>query len=103
MNRSLKLNYRVSEPEDRIIRSKAKQADCTVSEYIRKAALQKEIVVIKGIKELLPELHAIGNNLNQQTVILRQNNGYAPQFVETLNSFCCLIGLISQRVKGDNS
>jgi len=78
MNRGLKHNYRVTEYEDRVIRNKAERAKTSVSAYVRKAALGKDIVIIDGLREMMPELHAIGNNLNQQTVIMRQNGGYAP-------------------------
>lgn len=41
----------------------------TKSEYIRKSLLDKEIIVIEDIKELVKELKAVGNNLNQITRI----------------------------------
>lgn len=91
MNRGLKHNYRVSEYEDKVIRGKAKNAKASVSAYVRKAALQKDIVVIDGLREMLPQLHAIGNNLNQQTVIMRQNGGNAPLVEQMKNSFCTVM------------
>ena len=41
----------------------------TQSEYIRKALLDKEIIVVEDIKELVKQLKAVGNNLNQLTKI----------------------------------
>ncbi len=75
MKRGLKHNYRVSAYEDKIIRNKAALAKTFVAAYVRKAALDKDIIVIDGLRELLPKLHAIGNNLNQQTVIMRLHDG----------------------------
>lgn len=100
MNRGLKHNYRVTEYEDRVIRNKAKRAKTSVSAYVRKAALEKDIFVIDGLREMMPELHAIGNNLNQQTVILRKNGGYAPQVEEMKNKFCGVMDAVKERLKG---
>lgn len=41
----------------------------TKSEYIRKSILEKEIIVVDDIKELVKQLKAVGNNLNQLTKI----------------------------------
>ena len=100
MNRGLKHNYRVTEYEDRVIRNKAERAKISVSTYVRKAALEKEIIVIDGLREMMPELHAIGNNLNQQTVIMRQNGGYAPQVEEMKNKFCGVMDTVKEKLKG---
>ena len=45
MNRNLKHNYRVTECEDVIIRKKAQIAQMKLSDYVRHAALEKQIVV----------------------------------------------------------
>lgn len=102
MNRGLKHNYRVSEYEDRVIRNKAKRAKTSVSAYVRKAALEKDIVVIDGLREMLPQLHAIGNNLNQQTVIMRQNNGNAPSVEQMKNSFCAVMNGIKSKLREED-
>lgn len=45
------------------------KSDLTKSEYIRKSLLEKEIIVVEDIKELVKQLKAVGNNLNQLTKI----------------------------------
>jgi hypothetical protein len=99
MMRSLKHNYRVTEYEDRIIRNKANFTKISVSAYVHKAALEKDIIIIDGLREMMPELHAIGNNLNQQTVIMRRNRGYTPQVEEMKNRFCIVMNAINERLK----
>ena len=94
MKKEIKLNFRVTNYEEKVIRNKASKAKISVSAYVRKAALDKNIVVIDGIRELQTELCCIGNNLNQQTKIMRANNGYAPKVEEMKNSFCEVINLI---------
>lgn len=66
------IGFKVSEFDNERIRAKAMKSKLTLSAYVRTSALEKEIKVIDGLRELLPELNAIGNNLNQLTVILRK-------------------------------
>ncbi|MEI3086293.1 MAG: hypothetical protein V8S87_10045 [Oscillospiraceae bacterium] len=54
------------------IRRKAKTAHMSESEFVRRAAMEREVVVIEGMDEILRELRYQGNNLNQLTVMARQ-------------------------------
>ena len=65
------IGFKVSEYENEIIRGKANRVNTNVSAYVRTASLNKEIIVIEGLKEIIRELNAIGNNLNQATILLR--------------------------------
>ena len=103
MNRNLKHNYRVTEREDVIIRKKAQTAQMKLSDYVRHSALEKQIVVISGIRELLPELNKVGSNLNQQTVIMRQNSGYCPHIDEMKDSFCGMMDKLADRLNGGDA
>lgn len=44
----------------------------SVSEFVRSAAMGREVTVIEGVDELLTELRRQGNNLNQLTIMARQ-------------------------------
>ncbi len=44
----------------------------TESEFVRTAALDKDVTVIQGTDALLSELRYQGNNLNQLTIMARQ-------------------------------
>ena len=48
-------------------RNKRSKTYCSQSEYIRKCVLDKKIIVIPGIRDLIVDLKRIGNNLNQLT------------------------------------
>ena len=54
------------------VRRKADAAHMTESEFVRRAAMDREVTVIEGMDELLRELRYQGNNLNQLTVMARQ-------------------------------
>lgn len=58
---------RANEKEFEKIKNKVAKSKLTQNEYLLKSALNKEIIVIKGIRELTIELKRIGNNLNQLT------------------------------------
>lgn len=91
------IRARVAGWEKDCIRRKADAAHMTESEFVRRAAMDREVTVIEGMDELLRELRYQGNNLNQLTVMARQGRitqvNYEP-FTEvyrnawqTLNSF----------------
>lgn len=69
MNRSRpkQIVIRVSENELKKIKNKVSKSKLTQNEYLIKAALDKKILVVDGLKDLNIELKRIGNNLNQLT------------------------------------
>ena len=81
-NRTEILTFRVTPEEKKRIETKALSSYRLVSMYLRDCALDKEIIVIDGVKELSAELRRIGNNLNQITKAV--NSGiYAVDLTET--------------------
>ena len=65
--RNRRIALRISNENFEIINHKAKLCHMTMSEYMRKSALEK-IIVIKNIdqfKELIFEINKIGTNINQ--------------------------------------
>jgi hypothetical protein len=85
------IGFKVSENENETIRGKAERTKSNISAYVRSAAMNKEIIVIDGFRELIPELNAIGNNLNQTTVLLRKGNIQNPNFEVIKERFCRLV------------
>ena len=67
------LSFRVSEEEYQQLQEKISESGKNQQEYILSCVLEKQIVNTDGIKELLPELKRIGNNLNQ--IAKRCNEG----------------------------
>ena len=100
MNRDIKLNFRVSQHENEIIQTKVRKANASVSAYIRSAALNRNVVNIDGLREMIPELNRIGNNLNQTTVLLRQNRISNPYFQQLKEDFSRLIEVVEDKFKG---
>ena len=69
------ISTRVTPDQRKIIEEKAFSSYRTPSMYLRDCALDKRIIVVKGVDELASELRKIGNNLNQLTRAV--NSGYA--------------------------
>lgn len=72
-SRDIQIKFRVSEEEAEQLRKKVEQSGKSMQEYLLGCALNKPITNTDGIKELIPELKRIGNNLNQ--IAKRCNEG----------------------------
>ena len=68
------ISTRVTPEQRGIIEEKAYSSYRTPSMYLRDCALDKKIVVVKGVDEVANELRKIGNNLNQ--IAREVNSGY---------------------------
>lgn len=56
---------RASEKEFDKIKTKVEKSTLSQNEYLLKSVLEKEIVVIDGVRDLTIEIKRIGTNLNQ--------------------------------------
>ena len=70
--RTEKLSFRVTEYELKKIEKKAAKANMNLSEYLRRMALNGEIVVIDELKNFIKDLNGISRNLNQLTILVHQ-------------------------------
>lgn len=62
-------SIRISQENLDTIRRKAKQARMSQSDYVTRCCLGKQVVVVEDLKDVLKQQRAIGNNLNQLTVL----------------------------------
>ena len=69
MKKDRQFSIRISEQDLETIRRKAAQAHMSQSDYVTACCLGKCIVILDGLKEVLRQQKAIGNNLNQLTVL----------------------------------
>ena len=63
------VTIRVSEKEKKKLIEKSEVAKLSLSEYLIKQGLDKEIVIVDGLNEVVSELRRIGNNINQLTYL----------------------------------
>ena len=71
-NKNKHFNFRVNEKEYNKIKSKIEKSELNTSEYLLKTAMNKEIIVIDGLEEIIIQLRKIGNNINQLTKLCNQ-------------------------------
>ena len=69
MRKNKQFSIRISEQDLETIRRKAAQAHMSQSDYVTAFCLGKRIVILDGLREVLRQQKAIGNNLNQLTVL----------------------------------
>lgn len=69
MKKDTTFSIRIASEDLAVIRQKAKQARLSQSEYVTRCCLGRQIVVIDGLKDVLQQQRAIGNNLNRLTIL----------------------------------
>ena len=82
-----RLNLRISSENLAVVRHKAKKANMTLTDYVTKVAMGKEIVIITDLAEVLRELKAVGRNLNQLATLSNMGRVQAVNLTETLECF----------------
>lgn len=76
------ITIRVSEKEKKRLTEKSKIAKLSLSEYLIEQGLDKEIVIVDGLNEVVAELRRIGNNINQLTYLANSGMIYTVDFSE---------------------
>ena len=69
MKKDIKFSTRMASADREKIRALAQKAGLSMSDYVTACCLGKRIVIIDGQKDVLRQQKAIGNNLNQLTVL----------------------------------
>ena len=101
--RPKQVKFWASEKELEQIKKKVKKSKLTQSECLLRSALDKNILVVDGLKEILIELSREGNNLNQIARALNQKEEFkVEQFLETKEKLMELWSLIEKILKEGN-
>ena len=69
MKKDKQFSIRIAAQDLETIRRKAAQAHISQSDYVISCCLGKKIIILDGLKEVLQQQKAIGNNLNQLAVL----------------------------------
>lgn len=78
---------RFRESEYETIKKKADKANLNFTEFVTKSALDKSIIVIDGLGDVLKEQKAIGRNLNQLTTLCNMEKIDCPDLTEMINQY----------------
>ena len=71
------ITIRVNEKEKKKLIEKSKIAKLSLSEYLIEQGLDKEIVIVDGLNEVVAELRKIGNNIKRKVTFLSATNHFA--------------------------
>ena len=103
-SRPKQIVIRVSEEELAQIKKKVEQSGIKQQDFLLKAILEKPVTNTDGIKEVMPELKRIGNNLNQIAKQCNEENAVSLRTMaetkkigEELNSVWLLLKQFLQR------
>lgn len=69
MKKDATFSIRIATEDLTVIKQRAKQARLSQGEYVTRCCLGQQIVLMDGLKEVLQQQRAIGNNLNRLTVL----------------------------------
>ena len=99
-NKNRHFNFRVNEKEYNQIKSKIEKSKLNTSEYLLRTAMDKDIIVISGLEEIILQLRRIGNNINQLTKLSNQGsitNVDLENVKEELKNIWQLLNLLIQK------
>ncbi|HAT4318843.1 plasmid mobilization protein [Clostridium perfringens] len=98
--RDKQIKFYVNEKEYEQIKKNVEKSKLKQQEYLIKSALNKKIIVVDGLKEILLELSREGNNLNQ--IAKKINEGEQRDIKEMKNKLNNLWDLIEKFLKESN-
>ena len=90
------ITIRVNENEKKKLIEKSKIAKLSLSKYLIKQGLDKDIVMIDGLNEVVSELRRIGNNINQLTYLVNSGRIYTVDFSEVKQEIGKVWNVISE-------
>ncbi|ELC8423396.1 plasmid mobilization protein [Clostridium perfringens] len=97
--RDKQIKFYVTEKEYKEIKKKVEKSKLKQTDYLIKSALNKKIIVVDGLKEILLELSREGNNLNQ--IAKKINEGEQTDIKEMKKNLMELWDLIEKILKGE--
>ena len=97
--RNVTITVRCTEDERDKIRGRAEQHGLPLSDYVLRSALGKKIVVINGLDEVVRQMKAIGNNINQLARAVNEGRLNAFGFQEVQTALFSIYGLLGQIIK----
>ena len=99
-NKNRHFNFRVNEKEYNKIKSKIEKSKLNTSKYLLRTAMDKDIIIVDGLEEIIIQLRKIGNNINQLTKLCNQGritNINLEEVKKEMKSIWQLLNLLIQK------
>ena len=94
-----RITLRVSDADWQKLHDKADAARLTLTDYLTACGLQKEIVIIDGLEEVIRQQKGIGRNLNQLTTLANMEKVKTVYLKELTDAYAQVSSLLSQILK----
>ena len=94
-----RITLRVSEADCQKLHDKADAARMTLTDYLTACGLQKEIVIIDGLDEVIRQQKGIGRNLNQLTTLANMGKVNTVYLQELADAYAQVSSLLSEILK----
>ena len=94
-----RITLRVSDVDWQKLHDKADAARMTLTDYLTACGLQKEIVIIDGLGEVIRQQKGIGRNLNQLTTLANMGKVKTVYLQELADAYAQVSSLLSDILK----
>ena len=89
------MSIRISDADLQKIHHKAQQAKLSITDYVTRCCLGKQITVIEGLDEVVRQQKAIGRNLNQLTTLANMGRIHTVYLSEVRDQYAQVSNLLS--------
>ena len=93
------MSIRISEENLQKIHHKADQAKLSLTDYVTRCCLGKQIVVIDGLEEVIRQQKGFGRNLNQLTTLAHLGKIQTVYLKELTDAYATVSELLSDILK----
>ena len=94
-----RITLRVSDADWQKLHDKATASRMTLTEYLTACGLQKELVIIDGLDEVIRQQKGIGRNLNQLTTLANMGKVKTVYLQELTDAYVQVSSLLSDILK----
>ena len=100
LTKTKRINFRVSDTMDALIRAKAQEASMSLTNYIVFCAIDRKIVNYDGLRELTTQVKRLGSNVNQLLILSRQGKIGAVNFTAVQEELKSIHELLASQLRG---
>ena len=94
-----RITLRVSDVDWQKLHGKATASRMTLTDYLTACGLQKEIVIIDGLEEVIRQQKGVGRNLNQLTTLANMGKVKPVYLQELTDAYAQVSSLLSDILK----
>jgi archaellum biogenesis ATPase FlaH len=94
-----RITLRVSDADWQTLHEKATAARMTLTDYLTACGLQKEIVIIDGLEEVIRQQKGVSRNLNQLTTLANMGKVNVLHLKELTDAYALVSSSLSEILK----